>query len=147
MANWIGHRLVEFGTSSCENCGNTRLVHLHRVQKDDGSVIEVGCECAANLCYSQRADINHAEKLMDKQRKHQLAQQLAQQVRQEKIAQCMKDWKQQGSRWVNRTSSTTIVVHKTQHGWTVKNCPFAPFTESREDALVWATDAIAQGKL
>jgi hypothetical protein len=63
---WVGHRLVEFGSDVCQNCGNERLRHLHRIQTDEG-IIEVGCVCASKLCADQDEEIKSAERLMNKQ--------------------------------------------------------------------------------
>ena len=52
----------------CQQCGNERLRHLHKVKLATCDVIEVGCVCAAKLCgqeWQQR--INDAERAMDRQ--------------------------------------------------------------------------------
>jgi len=68
MNEWIGHRLVEFSSDMCQNCGNERLRHLHRVKTEDRGIIEVGCVCAANLCSEeQHSHIKDAERTMERE--------------------------------------------------------------------------------
>ena len=80
MNRWVGHRLVDFASDMCQNCGNERLRHLHQVKVGDeghtnkkgiyfdaGTILEVGCYCAANLCPSQDEPIHRAEREMDKE--------------------------------------------------------------------------------
>jgi hypothetical protein len=65
-ATWIGHKLVPFGSAACEECGNERLHHLHRIRFEDDTEKSVGCVCAASLCEGQKDDIDNAEKEMDR---------------------------------------------------------------------------------
>jgi hypothetical protein len=73
-AIWIGHELIPFGSGACEECGNERLCHLHRIRFADGTEKNVGCQCAARLCSGQEGDIAKAEKKM--KRRDRLAKKL-----------------------------------------------------------------------
>ena len=66
-AIWIGHELIPFGSGACEECGNERLCHLHRIRFADGTEKNVGCQCAARLCSDQGEDIAQAEKDMKRE--------------------------------------------------------------------------------
>jgi len=101
---------VPFESAACENCGNERLRHLHRIRDENGSELSVGCVCAAKLCASQDKEIATAERAMTREDRRLKAAELEREKKREARAR-FTGWKKKFKAWVANEGEIRIEKH------------------------------------